>query len=109
MNVGEIANHNEFSIKGIYLKNESGGLVNIRDYGAMRIMCLPSAEGKKIHLLYFNSNDKKTYGINDLVVDNEITITTNEQDTVFKKQDIYYLGIEKDDRNNRYCITLTLK
>lgn len=107
MKIGEVAKYGEFDIKGVRLINKDGSTIDIKDNDAVSIVCLISTNSKIIYQLFFSSD--KFYDNKDLLLEEEITITTKDESVVISKENLYYNDLEKNDKNNRYCVTLTLK
>lgn len=107
MKIGEVANYGEFDIKGVRLIKKDGSTIDIKDNDAVSIVCLISTNSKIIYQLFFSSN--KFYDNKDLLLEEEIIITTKDESVVISKENLYYKYLEKNDKNNRYCVTLTLK
>lgn len=102
-----VARGSELSLSGIHLKMPDVEFLDVGSKDSLVLMKLLTDTGKTIYQIYFNNDCN--YDETALKVDDVITIKYKEEKTTINKADIYYLGMEKDTRANRYCISLTLK
>ncbi len=106
MNDFIMAQNNEFDIKGLKLKDENGSLSNIKDNNATSIAKIPKDKEKSVYMIYFNNNSKYIYNKNNLIIDDEVNILINGENMIINKEKINHIDIEKDNKSNRYCITI---